>query len=422
MSYFPLTSADGSIVINADGTVSIAGKTVGQLTTATLGSATHLIASDGTGFLDTTAGALLTWMLQNDGSVDISQATVLTTLPAGLVLFGMQTDGTIVRVPVGLTAGQAQTGGTGGTGGTTPVYATTYSITTAATGTVGTAQIVTVAVIGTLGSAVVVGLVDDASGVFVGTVTLAAGSNSSSSAQYTPASAGARTITGTNNGGLTNPNGRSVTVAAAVGGGTTNYPAATLTGATFGPAMFGNGLTSGKVSGTVPGGDIVVLSATVNFGTAPANPSPYAMVFGFVIGGKSYGFSMGDSLDFVYADYAGNNQSGHTFQNGIWDNQPRQVQIVLNRVTPYGDHPGTSHVNFIINGQSFRQDDIPAFATGDTLAWSMDKTGLGQGGYVDNIELLNSYDGLPSAVPSTPAARTSKTIYIYSLNVDGTGS
>ena len=92
--------------------------------------------------------------------------------------------------------------------GSAPVTATAYTLTGPSSGTVSVASgNFTVAASGTLSSAVVVTPSDGGNGGTFSptTVTLAAGTNSAGTFTYTPASTGAKSISTTNNGSLTNP-------------------------------------------------------------------------------------------------------------------------------------------------------------------------------------------------------------------------
>jgi lysophospholipase L1-like esterase len=109
-----------------------------------------------------------------------------------------------------------------------PVSApSTYTLTGPSTATVGSASTAfTVAVSGTLASAVTVTPSDSgAGGTFTpASVSLGTTANASASFTYTPAgSAGSRTISTTNNGGLTNPAAKTLTVSAAQPASTDQY-------------------------------------------------------------------------------------------------------------------------------------------------------------------------------------------------------
>ena len=88
-----------------------------------------------------------------------------------------------------------------------PAAPTTYALTGPASGVVGQASgAFTVAVAGTLGAAVIITPADNGGGGFSpASVTLAAGSNPSAAFTYTPTTAGAKTISTTNDGALANP-------------------------------------------------------------------------------------------------------------------------------------------------------------------------------------------------------------------------
>lgn len=139
--------------------------------------------------------------------------------------------------------------------------ATAYTLTGPASGSVGVASAVfTVQSNGALASAVMVTPSDGGGGgsFTPSTATMAIGTNTSATFTYTAGSAGTKTISTTNGGGLTNPASRSYTASAVVTGGTIQSFAVRNWGASASPGLLRGGVMFTK--GDVPANSVPVLS------------------------------------------------------------------------------------------------------------------------------------------------------------------
>ena len=212
--------------------------------------------------------------------------------------------------------------------------ATAYTLTGPISGAVGAASLAfTVTASGTLGNPAIVTPSDaGGSGGFAPTtITLAAGNNSSATFTYTPGSAGAKTISTTNGGGLTNPSAIIYTASAAATATayTLTGPTSSIVGQASAPfTVTSNGSLASPVSigiaDNAPGGSFNPSSVTLPAGT---NTSAMFTYLADSVGAKTVTTSNTVSLidppgiPFIASDNSGTvapNSAAIVYSPGTW--------------------------------------------------------------------------------------------------------
>lgn len=185
------------------------------------------------------------------------------------------------------------------------------------------------------------------------------------------------------------------------GGG--NYPALTLSGATFAAGKFGRALSggSGQVDLIVPSGGSITMRGWARFTSASLNA--YNPFLWLSSGSDRFGWVFNDSFDVMTGGAI-----GHTYQNPR-NGADHYLQITI------------TNGNFVayVDGNSVFTAGVTMPAAGSTITLHADMKQLASGDLLDDLVITAS---AASAVPTAAATRDASTVVIYPLDDNGNAS